>query len=159
MPKMKQAPLPFHKDLNGYERVTLPFARKTWTWGLPIRLDAGRGAVLLKKPDIIPEDGPKDAFDDACLAAMGLPSGTPFTVSLKRKCTFLLPWGVMGIHFEFEDGSNPFLKYGTAVELMPELYAWSRRWLIGPVAGKTDAVSCFRLREKDPVPGLFAPGP
>lgn len=160
MPRMKKMPLPFGTDLNGHERVTRPFARKAWSWGLPVRLDTGRGAVLLKKPDKIPEPDPKYRFDEACAAAMGLQSGTPMTESLKRRCVFLVPWGTMAIHFEFADGSNPFVKYGVAVELMPELYAWSRRWDIEPLPGTHDAVSLFRLTERDASrAGLFATVP
>lgn len=160
MPRMKKAPLPFGTDLNGYERVTRPFARKAWSWGLPVRLDTGRGAVLLKKPDAVPEPDAKDAFDEACVAAMGLQSGTPVTDAVKRRSVFLIHWGTMAIHFEFENGSNPFVKYGVAVELMPELYAWSRRWDIEPVPGSSDGVSLFKLRERDAAQaGLFATVP
>ena len=116
--------------------------------------------MLLKKPGAVPEPDAKDAFDEACVAAMGLQSGTPVTESIRRKCVFLIPWGPMAIHFEFENGSNPFVKYGVAVELMPELYAWSKRWDIAPRPSSGDSVSLFKLKERDASQaGLFAAVP
>lgn len=153
MPKMKSAPLPFHKDLNGSERVNRALARKLWSWGLPVRQDSGKGAVLLEKPAGVPAAGAKAGFDAACAAAAGKPYAPE-----ARKCVYLIPWGRMALHLSFRDGSNPFVKYGTAEELLYELQAWSHRYRIRPEAGSVDSVASFMLDENDPCPkGLFPP--
>lgn len=163
MPKKNGTPLPFHKDLGGgYERVTRAFARKAWSWGLPVLQDAGRGAVRLGAAPRTPDPNAKADFDAACLAA-GPWTGRAarqFTAGHGRKCVYLMKHGAMALHFEFEDGSNPFLKYGSAAELLCELSAWSVRWLMRPRASDGDSVASYLLEEKNPAPaGLFAPGP
>lgn len=162
MPKMNGKPLPFHQDLGGgYERVTRAFARRAWSWGLPVLQNAGRGAVRLGPPPKTPDPNAKADFDAACLSAGPWTGGMArrFTAGHGRKCTYLMKHGAMALHFEFRDGSNPFLKYGTAAELLCELSSWSVRWTISPVPG-TDGIAGYILEEKNPAPaGLFAPGP
>lgn len=151
MPKMKSAPLPFRRNLNGSERVNRALARKLWSWGLPVRQDSGNGAVPLVKPACVPAAGAKAGFDVACAAAAGRPYAPE-----ARKCIYLVPWDRMALHLSFRDGSNPFVKYGTAEELLYELQAWSRGYRIRPETSSADSVASFMLDDAGPCPeGLF----
>lgn len=158
MPKTKQRPLPFHVDLNGWERVTRAFARKLWSWGIPVFQDCGRGASRLPAPYEAPAKDAKGGFDAACLSAAG--ENGPFTEALRRKCTYLVKSGTMALHFTFKDGSNPFVKYGQPVELLPELWAWSKRYAMRADPASDPSIAQFELEERCPAAGsLFAPGP
>lgn len=152
MPKLKTKPLPFHVDLGGHERVNRALARKLWAWGLPVRIDAGNGAARLEKPAAVPEKTwpePAGPFYAACLrAAPECAKPTRY-----RNAVFLVPSGSMCVHLGFADGSNPFVKYGTCMELFYELRAWSMAYSIGTEASGTDRVAAFRLESRR------APGP
>lgn len=160
MPKTKTKPLPFHTDLNGRERVNRAFARKAWSWGLPVWQDSGKGARRLMPPDYVDED--RLMFNITCLEAMGLDGSRGYlTETERRKCIYLIPYGTMGVHFEFTDGSNPFVKYGTAVELIHEVWAWSRSHGVKPkYQNDSDggSIAYFTLEPfQASVPPLFPP--
>lgn len=149
MAKARQKPLPFHQDLNGYERVTRAFARKAWSWGIPVWQDAGDGAKLLSRPGHVPVREAKNAFDQQCLAAGPWnedPRSGQFFPKHGRQCVYLIHFGLMALHFEFEDGSNPFVKYGTAIELIYELQAWSYLYHIKTKAASDTHIIAFMLR-------------
>lgn len=154
MPRPKAKPLPFRVDLGGHERVNRALARKLWAWGLPVRIDAGNGAALLEKPAAVPEKTwpePAGPFYAACLrAAPECAKPTRY-----RNAVFLVPSGPMCVHFEFADGSNPFVKYGTYMELFHELRAWSTGYSIGVKASGTDRVAAFILRTRGTPAALF----
>lgn len=149
MAKTRQKPLPFRQDLNGYERVTRAFARKAWSWGIPVWQDAGDGAKLLPRPECVPVGETKKAFDGQCLAIGPWDEETQsgqFLPKHVRQCVYLVHFGVMTLHFEFEDGSNPFVKYGTAAELIYELQAWSYEYNIKAKASNDTHIAAFILR-------------
>lgn len=162
MPNTKHAP-PFQQDLDGFERVTRAFARQAWDRGMPIWQDAGRGPVALEPPGKIPDEGRcKERFDGACLHAEPWISEkfSRFERRLRRKCVYLTIWGRAALHFRFTDGSNPFVKYGTVRELLPEIDDWSIRYELRPEGSASRNIACFMLRERClPADTLFAPGP
>lgn len=155
MPKKRSKPLPFNQDLGGVQRINRALARKLWSWGLPVSIDAGKGAVTLPRPGSIPENGPAGQdgpFRRACAAA-ATDSARP---AVWRDSIFLTPYGNMCLHFEFADGSNPFVKYGTPVELYYELQAWSHGYRITAAASTgTAMIAAFRLEEKRRKAPLF----
>lgn len=162
MPKTKRAPLPFNQRLgsSALQRVRKPFARKAWALGLPIWLDAEKGAILLRRPVCIPCRDKKSEFEEACLKAFA--GDKPVPQTMPKDAIWLAPYGPVCLHFMFDDGSNPFVKYGTVQELVCELESWSVRWLLKPIQSETadTHVSHFSLMEKNPAPkGLFTKCP
>lgn len=143
MPKLRGKPLPFHKDLNGKERVNKSMARKLWSWGLPVWADAGYGAKLIARPGGIPaQENTVEAFRAACASAEPCCSDE----SRWKKAVFLSPYGPMCLHFEFDDGSNPFVKYGRPIELLYELNAWHRGgYKIRTTVSDEPTIAAYRL--------------
>lgn len=160
--KTNNGPLPFNVDLGGLEpdpamdwkgsaRVQRAFARRAWSWGLPVRQSYRNGdLVRVRQPAYAPQEDPMVPFDRACLAAMGREDGTerPFP---RRNCAYALPSGQMTLHFSFADGSNPFVKFCSSVhDAFRELSKWSRNYVLMPdMYRDTNNIAFYILREKD----------
>ena len=53
----------------------------------------------------------------------------------------------MALHFEFENGSNPYIFFGTKTECENEKKRWSRNWDLFFI-GNSDGNEFYRLSEK-----------
>ena len=54
----------------------------------------------------------------------------------------------MALHFEFENGSNPYIFFGTDTECENEKKRWSKNWNLFFI-GKSNGNEFFRLSEKE----------
>lgn len=169
MSDTKKGSIPFNRDLAGYEpegcrdswagyvRVQRAFARKAWSWGLPVRQSYRSGPLeRIRQPAYVPQDGAMVLFDRACLAAMGR-EDEPMKSFPRRDCLYAVPAAQMTVHFSFADGSNPFVKFCVSeAEAIHEIWAWSKNYIIMPDMNReTHNIAFFILTEKNPRPGLF----
>lgn len=166
MPKTKRTPLPFHTDLNGYERVTRPFARKAWIWGLPVWQDyGGKGAVRLLPPDGVPECGDSVMFDVECLMKAGYEGHEDFTDAIRRKCVYLVPSGEIEARFaDTGDTGCPEVLRGTAADLVPKVRravcAVRYPWRVRSEVSDERSVALYRLENsRDAIRDMFHPHP
>ena len=155
-------PLPFNVDLGGLEpdgrmdwsgfaRVQRAFARKAWSWGLPVRQSyRDGGLVRVRQPAYVPQESDRMMlFDRRCLEAMGR-EDVPVGRFPRRDCVYALPSGQMTVHFSFADGSNPFVKFCPSVhDAIHELSKWARNYEIMPdMYRDTNNIAFYILAEK-----------
>lgn len=86
--------------------------------------------------------GPAQHFIDALDGVRDLAGAKP-----KSAASYVAQHARLTLHFEFADGSNPFVFYGTPSETLAQLRKWHRNWDMTCI--KNDGRMLFaRLSEK-----------